>query len=387
MLNNWVCLAPSQIIFGPNSAQSVSDAVNRCKAKKVLIVTDEVMKNIGILEVIEKSLKSSSIDYFIYDGVKSEPTTEYVEEGLRIYKENGCDLILGVGGGSPIDTIKAISIMTANSGSISDYKGLNKVENKGVPIIAIPTTAGTGSEVTKYTIITDPKTSIKMLIGSNLIIPNVAIVDPMLTLSTPKGLTAATGIDALTHAIEAYTSVKANPLSDLFAIEAIKLISHNLRAAWANGSNIIAREKTMLGSMYAGLAFSNASVALVHGMSRPIGANFHIAHGVSNAALLGIVMEFTYIGAVDRYADIAEAIGLDVYSFTSIEAAKAAVVAVKELIKDLEIPSLAGLGIDKEKLTSLAPQMAQDAIDSGSPGNNLRIATKDEIINLYIKSY
>ncbi len=312
---------------------------------------------------------------------------DYVQEGLKAYKENGCDFLLAVGGGSPIDTAKAIAVMVTNPGSIEDYRGLNKISKEGVPVIAVPTTAGTGSEVTVFTIITDTKTNVKMLIGSPFVMPKVAIVDPLLTLSCPRGLTAAVGIDALTHAIEAYVSVKAQPMSDIFCLSAIELISGNLRQAWANGNNVEAREKTMLGALQAGIAFSNASVALVHGMSRPIGAYFHVAHGASNAALLGVVTEFSLIGNPARYAHIAKAMGENITGLTDLEAAQVAAKAIKTLIKHIKIPSLKELGVDKEKLDQLAPKMAEDAIASGSPGNNPRQATKEEIVELYKIAY
>jgi alcohol dehydrogenase class IV len=387
MLTNWNYTAPLQIFFGPDSIQNISTIFGSYKGDNLLIVTDKVIREIGIMKKVEEILKTSQINYFIYDNITSEPTIQNVLEGLEILKKGKCNLVIGLGGGSSIDTAKAISMMAANNENIYDYKGVDKVKNKGVPVIAIPTTAGTGSEVTKYTIITDIKTDVKLLIGSNYIIPDIAIVDPILTLCLPKKLTSSTGIDALTHAIEAYTSIKANPLSDLFAIEAIKLISQNLREAWSNGSNISAREKLMLGSMYAGIAFNNSSVGLVHGMSRPIGANFHIAHGTSNAVLLGVVMEYTSVSALERYFDIARALGLDTKSFTTVEAANAAVLSIKKLIKDLEIPPMADLITDKQKFIELVPKMAQDAIDSGSPGNNARTATKNEIIDLYLKSF
>jgi alcohol dehydrogenase class IV len=312
---------------------------------------------------------------------------EFVQEGLKTYKENGCDFLLAVGGGSAIDTAKAIAVMVTNAGSIQDYQGLNKIPKGGVPFIAIPTTAGTGSEVTRYTIITDTKRDVKMLITSPFLIPQKAIVDPLLTLSMPRGLTAAVGIDALTHAIEAYVSVKAQLMSDIFCLSAIELISGNLRQAWSNGNNIEAREKTMLGALQAGIAFSNSSVALVHGMSRPIGAYFHVAHGVSNAALLGVVTEFSLIGNPTRYARIAKAMAENVEHLTILGAADLAAKSIKRLVKDIKIPSLQELGVDKEKLDKLAPKMAEDAIASGSPANNPRQATKEEIIELYTLAY
>jgi len=376
-------LIPPVLITGSGSSEKVGEESKKLGVKKALIVTDQVMVKLGVLEGVKKALEQAKTQFAIYDAVATEPTVDYVKEGLKSFKDNGCDFLIAVGGGSPIDTAKAIAIMLTNPGSVEDYKGLGKVTKEGAPLIAIPTTAGTGSEVTQFTIITDTKTSVKMLIGSPLVMPKVAIVDPLLTLSSPRSLTAAVGIDSLTHAIEAYVSVKAQPMSDIFCLSAIELISGNLRQAWANGNNIEAREKTMLGALQAGIAFSNASVALVHGMSRPIGAYFHVPHGASNAALLGVVTEFSIIGNPTRYADIAKAMGENVAGLTDLEAAQLAARAVKTLIKDIQIPFLRGLGVEKGKLEQLAPKMAEDAIASGSPGNNPRQATKEEIVELY----
>ena len=383
MLPTRTFLMPSVLITGSGSSEKVGEESKKLGVKKALIVTDQVMVKLGVLEGVEKALEQTKIPFSIYDAVATEPTVDYVKEGLKSFKDNGCDVLVAVGGGSPIDTAKAIAIMGTNPGSIEDYKGLGKVVKEGVPLIAIPTTAGTGSEVTQFTIITDTKTNVKMLIGSPFIMAKVAIVDPLLTLSCPRGLTAAVGIDSLTHAIEAYVSVKAQPMSDIFCLSAIELISGNLRQSWANGNNVEAREKTMLGALQAGIAFSNASVALVHGMSRPIGAYFHVAHGASNAALLGVVTEFSLIGNPARYAHIAKAMGENVTGLTDLEAAQLAAKAIKTLIKDIQIPSLRGLGVEKGKLEQLAPKMAEDAIASGSPGNNPHQATKEEIVELY----
>jgi len=378
---------PRKLITGSGTSELVAEESKKLGAKKGLIVTDKIMVQLGVLDGIKKALKQDKVQFAIYDGVDTEPTVDFIQEGLKIYKENGCDFVLAVGGGSPIDTAKAIAVMVTNPGPIDDYKGLDKIPKKGVPLVAIPTTAGTGSEVTVYTIITDTKTDVKMLIGSPFIMPEVAIVDPLLTLSCPRGLSAAVGIDALTHAIEAYVSVKAQTMSDIFSLSAIELISGNLRQAWSNGSNLEAREKTMLGSLQAGIAFSNSSVALVHGMSRPIGAFFHVPHGASNAALLGVVMDFSLIGNPNRYANIAKVMGENARGLSDLDAAELGAKAVKRLIKDVKIPSLKELGVDKERLDQLAPKMAEDAIDSGSPGNNPRKATKEEIIELYNIAY
>ncbi len=378
---------PPVLIFGSGASEGVGEESKKLGVEKGLIITDEVLIKLGILDNIKRALTQAKVQFAIYSGVFTEPTVGFVQEGLKTYKENGCDFLLAVGGGSAIDTAKAIAVMVTNAGAIEDYQGLNKIPKEGVPLIAIPTTAGTGSEVTRYTIITDTKRDVKMLITSPFLIPQRAIVDPLLTLLMPRGLTAATGIDALTHAIEAYVSVKAQPMSDIFCLSAIELISGNLRQAWSNGNNIEAREKTMLGALQAGIAFSNSSVALVHGMSRPIGAYFHVAHGVSNAALLGVVTEFSLIGNPARYARIAQAMGENVEQVIVLEAADLAAKSIKRLVKDIKIPSLQELGVDKEKLDKLAPQMAEDAIASGSPANNPRQATKEEIIELYKLAY
>ncbi len=380
-------LIPPILITGSGSSEKVGEECKNLGFKKGLIVTDEVLSKLGMLEGVKRALSDNKTPFAVYDKISSEPTVDYVREGLKCYKENGCDFLLAMGGGSAIDTAKAISVMASNPGSIEEYRGLGKVIKEGAPLIAIPTTGGTGSEVTQFTIITDTKTDVKMLIGSPFIIPKVAIVDPLLTLSCPRGLTAAVGIDALTHAIEAYVSVKAQPMSDIFSLSAIELISGNLRHAWTNGNNVEAREKTMLGSLHAGIAFSNSSVALVHGMSRPIGAYFHVPHGASNAVLLGVVTEFSLTGNPVRYGHIAKAMGENITGLTDLEAAQLAGKAIKKLIKDIQIPSLKELGVDKEKLNQLAPKMAEDAIASGSPGNNPRQATKEEIIELYKIAY
>jgi alcohol dehydrogenase class IV len=387
MLPTRTFLIPPVLITGSGSSEKVGEEIRKLGLKKGLVVTDEVISKLGLLESIKEVLSENKIEFAVYDKISTEPTVDFVTEGLSAYKENECEFLLAVGGGSALDTAKAIAVMVTNKGTIEDYKGLNNIPEKGVPLIAIPTTAGTGSEVTVYTIITDTKTDVKMLIGSPFVMPQVAIVDPLLTLSCPRGLTAAVGIDALTHAIEAYVSVKAQPMSDIFCLSAIELISDNVRQAWANGNNVEAREKTMLGALQAGIAFSNSSVALVHGMSRPIGAYFHVAHGASNAALLGVVTEFSLIGNPVRYAHVAEAMGENTEGLNDLEAAELAAQSINNLIEDIKIPSLKELGVDEGKLEQLAPKMAEDAIASGSPGNNPRQATKEEIIELYKIAY
>jgi len=347
------------------------------------VVSDPVMERLGRVEELQKLLDKSDVTSVTYTRVTGEPTDAMVAEGLKVLRDEQCDILVALGGGSPIDTAKAIAMLATNAGKVSDYMGQGKVQTRPLPLVAVPTTAGTGSEVSRFTIISDTKNDVKMLIGSPYLIPSVAIVDAEQTLSAPPRVTADTGVDALCHAIEAYISRKAQPMTDLLALSAIRLISANLRQAWANGQDLAAREAVMLGSMQAGLAFSNASVALVHGMSRPIGALFHVPHGLSNAMLLPTVLEYTWPAAPQRFRDIAAAMGERLEGLTQVEAARAAVNATHQLVAGLKIPTLAEFGVDLARFRDLMPKMAEDALISGSPGNNPRTPAKQEIIDLY----
>ncbi len=380
-------IMPAHSVVGSGAVEQVGEQCRKRGWQKALIVSDKIMLNLGLVGRVQELLTAAGIGSAVYAGVNTEPVVEFVQEGLQSFKAEGCDFVVAVGGGSPIDAAKAVAVMATNPGSIEQYKGIGKIGAPGAPLVAIPTTAGTGSEATLYTVITDQKTDVKMLIGSPYLMPTLAIVDPLLTLSSPPGVTAATGVDALVHAIEAYVSVKRQPMTDIFCLSAMELLAGNIRQAWSNGNNIEAREKMMLGAMQAGIAFSNSSVALVHGMSRPIGANFHIAHGVSNAALLAVVTEFSLIGDPARYADVARAMGEPTAGLSVMAAADLAVKAIRRLVKDIKIPSLRQLGVDRDRLLELAPAMADAAIDSGSPGNNPRKPTRQEIIDLYSLAY
>jgi len=386
MIQTYQFKAPSVIVNGPGAAKEVGSFAKGL-GKRALIVTDNFLEKIGLLNDIKSLLEAAGVTFAVYDKVVSEPTMEYTEEGLKVFKEAQAEFLIAVGGGSPMDAAKAISALARNPGKMSDFMGANKIPQMGAPLIAIPTTAGTGSEVTQFTIITDIVKNVKMLIASPNIMPRVALVDPLMTLQMPQGITTATGLDALTHAIEAYVSVKAHPITDTLALQAIRLISGNLRQAWSDGGNIEARTNMMTGSLMAGLSFSNSSVALVHGMARPIGAYFHVPHGISNAALLPTVIEFSILGNPRRYADIAEAMGEVTAGLSVLDAAYLAGKAVKRLNEDLKVPALRGLGVDEKKFNSLLNQMAADALASGSPGNNPRKATQDEIVELYRKAF
>ncbi len=385
MTQTYQFKSPSVVVLGPGASKEVGNFAKGL-GRKALLVTDRNLEKFGLLNGVKQSLDSAGVPFAVYDQVLTEPAMTHSEDGLRAYRQAEADFLIALGGGSPMDAAKSISVLSANQGKINDFMGANKIPRPGSPLIAIPTTAGTGSEVTPFTIITDTARDVKMLIASPFVIPRIALVDPLLTVSMPQEITAATGMDALTHAIEAYISLKAHPITDTLALQAIRVIAANLRQAWSNGENLEARSEMLMGSLQAGMAFSNSSVALVHGMARPIGAYFHVPHGISNAALLPTVMEFSVSGNPRRFADIAAAMGEVTGGASLLDAAYLAVRAVKRLSEDLKIPPLGGLGVEENKFEKVVQQMASDAIASGSPGNNPRKATPEEIVELYHKA-
>lgn len=378
---------PEAIFYGRGSSEKVG-AEAALRGKKALIISDKIMDQLGYVSECRTLLQEAGVNSEIYLGVASEPTDEYVAEALTLFQKEQCDMVISVGGGSCIDTAKAIAVLATNGGYIGDYMGGRKLaQNAPVPHIAIPTTAGTGSEATDVTVITNSSNDVKMMIKQPAFMPSVAIVDPLLTISSPKNVTSATGVDALSHAIEAYLSKKAHPMTDTMAVSAMKLIVENILTAYNEGENVDAREAMSLGSLQAGMAFSNASVCLVHGMSRPIGALFHVPHGISNAMLLPAVLEFSQEACIDRLADIGRIFQPDNESLTREEAAEIAVQSVKDLCLKLNIPNLRGWGIDEEAFKAAISKMATDAIDSGSPGNNPRVPTQSELEELYHVCY
>ncbi len=382
-MKNCTFRSPPTIHCGSGFSAKEGPEALRSGATRVLLVTDSTLKEMNVIAPALDSLNEAGLQVVVFDEVDDEPTLEHVEKGLELLRRHGCDFLVACGGGSPIDAAKAIAIEAVNEGRILDYAGIDKIPGPGLPVMAIPTTAGSGSEATMVTIITDARTDVKMLLISPWLMPRVAVIDPLLTLKCPRHITASTGLDALTHAIEAYVSVKSQPMSDMLALSAVRLINTYLPRAWANPDDLEARSQTQLGSLQAGMAFTNSSVALVHGMSRPIGANFHIAHGVSNAALLGVITDFSLLGAPQRYAAIAEAMDQPVAGLPVHQAARLCADRTKELIEQLKIPSLSQLGVTREKLDPLVHKMTDDALASGSPGNNPRKATRDEIVELY----
>jgi alcohol dehydrogenase class IV len=377
---------PSFLTTGLGSLEQAGERAKKY-GKNVLIVSDPVMKKIGLTDRLESILSKEGIQSTLYSNVDTEPLDRHVDEALEQCKTLSPDLIVAIGGGSAIDTGKAVAMMYTNPGHIRDYMGYNKLKAPILPLIAIPTTAGTGSEATKVTVVTDTKNDVKMMLSDPHLMPTEAIVDPELTLTMPKTITASTGVDALTHAIEAFISQRAQPFTDSLALSAIEDISIYLKRSFDSAEDIEARSKVMYGALKAGMAFSNASVCLVHGMSRPIGALFHVPHGVSNAMLLPAVMEYTVDECVEKFAIIAEKMGIDCNGLSEKEAAAKAVEFVKQLCVDLEIPNLKQWGIEKEQYEKVTSKMAEDALASGSPQNNPKVPNQNEIIELYEISY
>lgn len=348
---------------------------------KAFIVTGKVVTRTGLVDKLTAVLDELNIGYTIFNDITGEPTDEMIYAGVKAYKESGCDFGIGLGGGSPLDSVKAILAMTVEKEEISYYNG-KSLDGDYPPVVAIPTTAGTGSEATKFTVVTDTKNDIKMLLKGKLV-PDVAIVDPMLTLSAPKGITAATGMDAFTHAVEAYTSVKANALTDVFALSAVKRIFRYLPVAYRDGNDVEAREQLAIAAFEAGVCINNSSVTIVHGMSRPIGALFHVAHGISNAMLIKDCLSYVVSGATQRFADLACAMGVAKEQDDPEKACKAFIDGVQSLCTACEIPTLEQYGINKEDFFAVIDKMAQDAMDSGSPSNTRMKVTKEDLIKIY----
>lgn len=378
---------PQTIIYGRKSFEKVG-AEAALRGKKALIISDKVMSRLGCVNQCCQYLHDNGVASAVYLGVDSEPTDQYVEASLELFGKESCDLIISLGGGSCIDTGKAIAVLATNGGYIGEYMGGRKIADKAaIPHIAIPTTAGTGSEATDATVITNTDDDVKMMIKQPNFMPLVAIVDPLLTVSSPPHITAATGVDALSHAVEAYLSKRSHPMTDTMALSAMRLIVENIENAYDDGDNIDAREKMSLGALQAGIAFSNSSVCLVHGMSRPIGALFHVPHGYSNAMLLPAVLEFSKEACMERLADLGRIFKTEYKNLSIERAALVAVESVKALCQKLNIPNLEGWGIEEEKFNLSVSKMARDAIDSGSPANNPRVPTKQELEELYHTCY
>ncbi|AJE13930.1 iron-containing alcohol dehydrogenase [Stutzerimonas balearica] len=374
---------PRLMEVGAGASGQLARVLQELGCSRPLIVTDRMMVELGYVARIAGQLEEAGIASQCFADTLPEPTAASIRAGVEMVRQGDFDSIVALGGGSPIDSAKAIGILGKFGGEMRDYRFPRDVSEAGLPLIAIPTTAGTGSEATRFTIITDETSDEKMLCAGLGFMPIAALIDYELTLSLPPRVTADTGIDALTHAIEAYVSRKASLYSDSQALEAMRLLAPNLRTAFHEPGNRAAREAMMLGATLAGIAFSNASVALVHGMSRPIGAFFHVPHGLSNAMLLPAITAFSIPAAPERYADCARAMGVAAQT-DSVEAANEKLLTeLRAINQELQVPSPEQFGIARERFFELRATMAKQALASGSPGNNPRVPTEAEIIDLY----
>jgi alcohol dehydrogenase class IV len=382
MANNF--LTPKKIISGNNALIEAGEELTKC-GRKAFIVTDETMVKLGNCGMLEEILKEKQIDYVVFPEVNYEPDDRIVMKAADSYRDNNCDFLIALGGGSPIDTAKALSVLLSSDADLSSYMG-KIIDIQRPALIAVPTTAGTGSEATRFTIINDTKTTTKMLLSGPCLIPDLAIIDPRFTISAPKSVTSHTGIDALCHAIESYTSRKAQPLSDTFALSAIKRIFHNLPVCYEDGSNTEARIQMSLAALEAGISFNNSSVTIVHGMSRPMGALFHVPHGLSNAMLLEGCMNYVADGAYERFADISRYLG-----YAKDEDDKTATEIflheLSGLLKKLNVPTMSEYGIDKDVYFANIEKMASDAYASGSPSNTIKQINVEDMVRLYKEIY
>jgi alcohol dehydrogenase class IV len=374
---------PSFVHFGVGVSNNVGEFAKDMGAKKAFVVYDKGVKAAGIMDGILTSLQNAGIEPVEYDGVLPNPPDTMVEEAAQLAREANVDVVVAVGGGSSIDSAKCISILLTNPSPLNQYEGVNTIPVPGKPLIAVPTTSGTGSEVTHFSIITAPKETRKIALGGRFVGPTMAVADPLLTVGMPPKITAATGVDALTHAIEAYTSKWAMPPTDALALKAIELICNNLPEATKNGSNVEARSAMLLGSMLGGIAFNNAMVALVHAIAHPLSAHFHLPHGVANAAVLPYVMEFNALEVPAKYKEIAVAMGVDVTGMTDAAAAQAAIDKVKELNKEVGIPTLKECDVPKEKFAVLADDILNEVVINFNPRN----VTKQDILAILEKAY
>lgn len=374
-----------KIVFGQGACQGLAEEINALGAKKVFVVLDRVLSELKAVRQVVDLLGSKGITPFLYGEITPEPEPVLADRGAELAKEQGCDIVVGIGGGSSLDVAKAIAILVTNDGKAEDYIGLEKVKSPGLPTIMIPTTAGTGSEVTFTAVFTMREKKRKGGINSHLMYPDVALLDPELTLSLPPQPTATTGIDALTHAIEAYTSLQSNPMSDMVAKNAIALIGTNLRHVMNDGQNRQARYNMLLGSLMGGLALASAGVGACHALAYPLGAFFDIPHGLANAVLLPYIMEYNMESADTKYALVGSLMKSGALADGVEASSRSGVQVVKKLTQDVGIPqSLKDLGIPE----SAIQDMAKMAMTVARPlENNPRKVTKDDAIKIYESAF
>ena len=384
MLVAYQFQTPTKIISGIGSTAEIIKELNAINAKKVLLITDPGLVQAGIAQQVVEMLKQAAVEVEIFDAVEPDPSIQVATKAAEMAKNVKANVLIALGGGSAIDTAKSAALLVTNGGYLKDYAGVNKVIKPILPLIAVPTTAGTGSEVTIFAVMSDPEKQEKFTISSALIAPAVAVLDPLLTLKLPPSVTAFTGMDALTHAIEAFTSSIAQPATDALALSAIKLVLKHLPVAVGRGDNIKARDGMLQASLLAGIAFNNAFLGLAHAIASPLGGHFHVPHGLANAVMLPYVMEYNLPTAVRRYAEIGCALGLQAVGDTPRAVAEKTVAAITQLARDINIPEkLSNIGAKEE----LLPLVARDALKSIQLKFNVRNASEKEILALLQKAY
>ncbi len=365
LMNNFSFIFPTRIDYGIGIIKNLTCVLKEYGITKPLIITDKGIVESGLLQKVTALLEADHFDYFVFDEIEANPKDYNVDKAAETALKNHTDGIIALGGGSPIDTAKAASAIISYGGKALDYMGKNKVKGPVQPFITIPTTAGTGSEVTFSSVITDSKKNFKLTMKSEYIAPKVALLDPELTVSLPPSITASTGVDALTHAIEAYSAKVSEPIADACALYAIELIAENIREAFNNGMNVQARAAMQMGSTLAGIAFSHSDVASVHCMAEALGGIYDAPHGVCNSILLPHVMAYSLKDATDRYARIARAMGSK--EECDIKAAEEAVEMVKQIVSDLKLPKFSELGVREEDLEKLSEMSVANLSTDSNP--------------------
>ncbi len=378
---NFTFSTTPKTFFGEGALESAS-AELAALGKKALIVTGKIITKTGLADKVQKTLSSVGIESAVLNDLPGEPTDIMIMNGVKVFKAENCDFIIGLGGGTPLDTAKAIAAMSVLPGKMIEYKGKELTGNFS-PLVLIPTTAGTGSEVTRYFVFTNTETNEKLLFKGDALLPKIAIIDYTYTVSSPLNITLATGMDALCHAIESYTCRKANPITDMFCIDAVKRIFEYLPKACADGNDKEARKNMSFAAYEAGVAINGSPTTIIHGMSRPIGACFHVPHGISNAMLAVECLRAVLEGCYEKFAALGIAIGVAKESDTAKNGAEKFLAALEDLTLQLKVPTLREYGLDLEKFTEMEDKMAGDSVASGSPANCWKVLSKEEQIKIY----
>jgi len=374
-----------KIVFGPGAVETAGEELKVLGATRVAVITDPGIDKAGILDTVRQAVEKSGLNHSVFTGVEPDPRIEIVGQAADHTRKESCDAVLGVGGGSSMDIAKATAVMMSNPGKIEDYAGVGKIPNPLPPVLLVPTTAGTGSEVTSIAVLSDTVNNVKKGVVSDYMYARAAVLDPLLTVGLPPPITASTGLDALIHAVESYTGSQATFITEPLALEAIRIIAQNLRLAYANGNNLMARSNMLKGSLLAGMAFSNTQTAAAHACALAIGGRFHIPHGVATSLMLPAVMEFNMVGCPDKFAAIAEAFGEDTEGVPPMEAAELAIISVKRLIEDIGFT----LGLRHYDIPENAiPELAKGAMVAARLWeNNPRSATLEQVEEIFRKAY